>query len=201
LKNSIDNLNNKINGLGTNGASFNNIPEPNNVGHSEEQVMPTQDEPIAETNYLNASQQSFLESDSSNTGFFSKLNYTGSSVFGGINVEGNPTANLGLRWHYKIGSSSLSFMPETFFGFENPASFGLFANIVKELNIKGAKNFSPYLGLGDGFLKIKKNGTDVIKLTSNVVVGAHLFKVADGRFYVALSGRSFFKHNQFVAGY
>ncbi|MFT5885164.1 MAG: hypothetical protein ACI9IP_001624 [Arcticibacterium sp.] len=155
----------------------------------------------SESFYLSETQRAFLEKDTSQIGFFSNLNYTGSSAFGGINIGGNPTANLGLRWHYKIGNSSFYAMPETFFGFGNPSSFGLFLNMVKEINIKGAKNFSPYIGLGGGFLKIGEKGTDVIKLTSNVVIGAHLFKVAGGKFYVDLSGRSFFKHNQFVAGY
>lgn len=151
--------------------------------------------------YLSDSQLASVDERNGNTGFFSKLNYAGASAFGGFNLGGNPTANLGMRWHYQFQKSTFSIMPETFFGFGNPASFGLFINGVKEFNIKKANSFSPYLGFGGGFLKIGESGEDVIKLTSNIVIGANLFKVAGGRFYVDISGRSLFKHNQFVAGY
>jgi hypothetical protein len=152
-------------------------------------------------NYLTESQQNYNSENLPDSSFFSNFNYDGASILGGFNVGGSTTLNLGVRSHYRYKETNFYVMPEAFFGFGNPASFGLFANGIYQLNLKNNNSFAPYAGVGFGVLNIGDELDNRTKLAANIVLGANLFKVAEGRFYVDLSARNFFKYNQLVAGY
>ncbi len=139
----------------------------------------------------------YIVTDSS---VFSLLTYEGMSGFAGFNFGGQTTANIGLRWHYGIGKSAFEFMPETFFGFGSPASFGITGNIVLPVVIKKLNPVTPYIGAGAGFMQIAKNGDDKLRLNYNFIFGTYL-NVGKGRFYVDFTARNLFKFNQLIAGY
>ncbi|HFA52141.1 MAG TPA: hypothetical protein ENJ95_24250 [Bacteroidetes bacterium] len=134
------------------------------------------------------------------TGFFSTFVYEGMSGFGGFNVGGQLTANLGFRWHYGIGESQFEFMPEAFFGFASPASFGIMANVVMPVPIEKIQPVTPYVGTGIGFMQIAKNGDEKLRLNYNFIVGSYL-RLGRGRAYVDLTARNLFKYNQLIIGY
>lgn len=139
----------------------------------------------------------YIVTDSS---VFSVLVYEGMSGFAGFNFGGQTTLNVGLRWHYGIGKSKFEFMPETFFGFGSPASFGITGNFVLPVVIKKLGPVTPYLGAGAGFMQIAKDGDDKLRLNYNFIFGTYL-NVGKGRFYVDLTARNLFKYNQLIAGY
>ncbi|MCF8246043.1 MAG: hypothetical protein K9J37_04350 [Saprospiraceae bacterium] len=139
----------------------------------------------------------YIVTDSS---VFSLLVYEGMSGFAGFNFGGQTTMNIGLRWHYGIGKSDFEFMPETFFGFGSPASFGITGNFVLPVVIKKLGPVTPYLGAGAGFMQIAKDGDDKLRLNYNFIFGTYL-NVGKGRFYVDLTARNLFKYNQLIAGY
>ena len=134
------------------------------------------------------------------TGFFSTFVYEGMSGFGGFNVGGQLTANVGFRWHYGIGGSRFEFMPEAFFGFGSPASFGIMANVVMPVPVKKIQPVTPYIGTGVGFMQIAKNGDEKLRLNYNFIIGSYL-NLKQGRVYVDLTARNLFKYNQLIIGY
>ncbi len=135
------------------------------------------------------------------TGFFNRFNYDGSSALAGVNLGGATTFNIGFRNHYRYKTTNLYAMPEAFFGFGEGSSFGLFVNGIYNLKLKNQADFSPYAGLGLGIMKIGNNESNSTKGAFNIVLGANLFKVANGRFYVDVSARNLFKYTQLAAGY
>ena len=156
---------------------------------------------MTSNNYLTEEQLNYRSEAKAEDGFFSLLNYDGSSAVGGINIGGAATLNLGFRNHFRYKNSNFFLMPEAFFGFGASSSYGLFANAIYDFNMKNAENFSPYAGAGVGVMKIGNRELNNTKLAFNIVLGANLFQVAGGRFYVDYSIRNFFKYNQLSAGY
>lgn len=156
---------------------------------------------MTSNNYLTERQVNYQNKNKANDGFFSLLNYDGSSAVAGINIGGAATLNLGFRNHFRYKDSNFFLMPEAFFGFGASSSYGLFANAIYDFNIKNIENFGPYAGAGLGVMKIGNRELNNTKLAFNIVLGANLFQVAGGRFYVDYSIRNFFKYNQLSAGY
>ena len=156
---------------------------------------------MTSNSYLTGRQLDYQSENKAEDGFFSLLNYDGSSAVGGINIGGAATLNLGFRNHFRYKDSNFFLMPEAFFGFGASSSYGLFANAIYDFNLKNAESFSPYAGAGLGIMKIGSRELNNTKLAFNIVLGANLFKVAGGRFYVDYSIRNFFKYNQLSAGY
>ncbi len=138
------------------------------------------------------------------TGFFSKFRYKGMSGFAGFNVGGNTTFNLGYRLHYAIGkdSSNFEFMPESFFGFGSPSSFGITANGIYHMPfLTKSKLVTPYIGLGAGFMKVgNDNNADKLIGAWNFIVGSSL-NIWAGDLYVDFTARNKFKYNQIIVGY
>lgn len=134
-------------------------------------------------------------------GFFGKLFYEGASALVGLSLGGDPTFNVGLRQHYRFKTSNFFLMPETFFGFGSPASFGIFANGLYQFKGKEAASIEPYMGLGLGFMQVGEKGDQKLKGATNIILGANLFRLGGGRFYADLSARNFFRHNQLALGY
>ncbi len=136
--------------------------------------------------------------------FFSKFHYRGMSGFAGFSVGGSATFNLGYRLHYQIGSdsSNLEFMPESFFGFGSPSSFGITANGIYHLDgLTKSEYINPYVGLGVGFMKIgDSQNQDKLSGALNFIVGTSL-NVWAGDMYVDFTARNLFKYNQLVVGY
>lgn len=134
--------------------------------------------------------------------FFRKFKYNGMSGFGGFNVGGNTTFNLGYRLHYQVGDSKLEFVPETFFGFGSPSAFGISANGIYKMDfLTKSKAVVPYAGLGLGFMKVGDD-LNADKLTGawNFIIGTSL-NVFAGDLYVDLTARNSFKYNQLIVGY
>ena len=145
--------------------------------------------------------QMAYESDNiAKSGFFNRFNYDGSSALAGVSLGGTPTFNVGVRNHYRYLTTRLYAVPEAFFGFGNSSSFGLFLNGIYRFDLKKQEDFSPYAGVGVGVMKIGPAETNA-KLGFNIVLGANLFKVANGLFYIDMSARNVFKYTQLAAGY
>ncbi|GHB72541.1 hypothetical protein [Persicitalea jodogahamensis] len=156
---------------------------------------------MTSNNYLTEEQLTYESKNKAEDGFFSLLNYDGSSAVGGINFGGAATLNLGFRNHFRYKTTNFYLMPEAFFGFGASSSYGLFANGIYDFEIRNAESFSPYAGAGLGLMKIGDEKLNNTKVAFNIVLGANLFQVAGGRFYVDYSIRNFFKYNQLSAGY
>lgn len=140
----------------------------------------------------------YLASDT--TRIASKLRYEGMSGFTGFNLGGQTTFNVGLRWHYGIGNTKFEFMPEAFFGFGTPSSFGLTGNVVLPIELKNSF-VTPYIGAGAGFMQIEDSENDSgVRLNYNVIIGSYL-NVWKGRLFVDFTARNAFKYNQIIAGY
>lgn len=133
--------------------------------------------------------------------FFGKMFYEGASAIVGLSLGGNPTFNIGLRQHYRFNKSDFFFMPETFFGFGDPASFGIFANALYQFRFKQTTSIEPYAGIGVGLMQVGIKGDQKLKGATNLVFGAYLFRMGGGRFYADWSARNFFQHNQLALGY
>ena len=131
--------------------------------------------------------------------FADKMSYEGMSSFAGFNVGGQTTFNVGFRWHYAIEDSPFELMPETFFGFGSPSSFGIAMNGVLPINIKNTFA-EPYVSLGAGFMQIAEDGDDRVRFNYNFIFGTYL-NVAGGRIYADFTARNAFKYNQIVVGY
>ncbi len=153
------------------------------------------------SSYLSEEQAAYEGENKAQNGFFSLLNYDGASAIGGFNVGGATTFNIGVRNHYKYKDTQFSLMPEAFFGFGASSSFGLFANAIYDIKLKNRDDFSPYAGVGLGLMKIGNSELNNTKGAFNIVLGANLFKIANGRFYVDVSARNFFRYTQLAAGY
>lgn len=135
----------------------------------------------------------------SSNNIFRKVRYRGMSTFVGFNLGGGTTANLGFRWHYGLGNSPIEFMPEAFFGFGSPASFGLTGNFVLPFSLNGG-TIRPYVGTGGGFMQIEDNEDAKLKGAFNIIVGSYV-NIGRGRVYVDLTGRNLFSNNQLAIGY
>jgi len=130
----------------------------------------------------------------------SNITYQGMSGFAGFNLGGNATANIGFRWHYRVGDTKIELMPETFFGFGTPANFGISMNGILPFTLKKTNTIRPYIGAGAGFMQIGESGENRLKGALNIIVGSYI-NVAGGRVFVDLTGRNLFKNNQLIAGY
>ncbi len=164
----------------------------------------TSDEEIQQAidkQYRNADQKNHESMYAAKKGFMQKLNYDGASAFTGFNLGNSTTFNLGFRWHYKVANTKFTLMPETFFGFGSPSSFGISVNGIYELGLIKSALVKPYVGAGLGFLKTAENGEDALKGAVNLLVGTQLFKIMDGRLYADFTTRNFFKDNQIIVGY
>ena len=142
----------------------------------------------------------YLRQDTSS--FQGKVRYTGLSGFGSFTFTGDATAGLGLRWHYNTGVGTLQFMPEAFFGFGDPNSFGVVANVVQPFNLGNFNAIRPYIGAGFGFQQLPDEEEANTSLGGgiNLLAGTYL-NVANGRVYVEYNGRELFDHQQVLAGY
>ncbi len=136
-------------------------------------------------------------------GFLSKFRYNGMSGFMGINLGKQTTFNIGLRMHYGIDQTDFEVMPETFFGFGSPSSFGISLNGLYKMNFLKKKlgNFTPYAGLGLGFLKGgDQDNRDEVYGSWNFIIGSSL-NILQGDLYVDFTARNTFKYNQITVGY
>ncbi|MGB0929566.1 MAG: hypothetical protein ACPGVB_02235 [Chitinophagales bacterium] len=131
--------------------------------------------------------------------FADRISYQGMSSFAGFNVGGQTTFNVGFRWYYAIENSKFELMPETFFGFGSPASFGIGLNGVLPINVKNSM-VKPYVSAGAGFMQIADDGEDKLKFTYNFIFGSYL-NFAGGRVFADFTARNAFKYNQIVVGY
>jgi len=130
----------------------------------------------------------------------SNISYQGMSGFAGFNLGGNATANIGFRWHYRVGDTKIELMPETFFGFGSPANFGISMNGILPFTLKKTNTIKPYIGAGVGFMQIGESGDNRLKGALNIIVGSYV-NVAGGRVFIDLTGRNLFQNNQLIAGY
>ena len=142
----------------------------------------------------------FLRQDTSS--FRGKVRYTGLSGYAGLTFTEESTLGLGLRWHYNTGVGTLQFMPEAFFGFGDPNSFGVVANVVQPFNLGNFNAFRPYVGAGFGFQQLPNEDETDASLSGgfNLLVGTYL-NVFNGRLYVEYNGRELFDHQQVLGGY
>ncbi|TDB61826.1 coiled-coil domain-containing protein [Arundinibacter roseus] len=152
-------------------------------------------------NFITPEQQAFVGPHAAKDGFFSRLHYNGMSALGGVNFGGATTLNIGFRSHYRYRETNFYLMPETFLGFGTSSTFGLFVNGIYDFKLKNETDFSPYAGVGLGLMKIGSNEFNNTQGVFNIIVGANLFQVAGGRFYVDLSARNLFRNSQISAGY
>lgn len=181
----------------------------NNKVAAEPQVMVVSDSayqdslgtPAPRPDYILAAQVQNRNDSIPRKGFFRNLNYEGASVLAGFGIGGDATFNIGLRQHYRIKTSQFYIIPEAFFGFGSPASFGLFVNGVYQMKFKKPSAIEPYAGLGCGFMQVGEGGDEKIKLASNIIIGTNFFRLGGGRFYADWNARNFFKHNQIALGY
>lgn len=167
---------------------------------------PTPDAQPAAASMINLGERSdeqlaYQSENIAKTGFFNQFNYDGSSALAGVNLGGATTFNIGVRNHYRYKATNFYAMPEAFFGFGSGSSFGLFLNGIYNVKLKNQPDFTPYAGLGLGVMKIGNSELNNTKLGFNIVLGANLFKIANGRFYVDVTARNFFRHTQLAAGY
>ncbi len=147
-------------------------------------------------------EQRFKSPFATEESFGRKLSYDGMGIYGGFNVGGSASLNIGFRPTYKIDSTNLKLAPEAFFGFGSPSSFGIIANVIRDLEIKGGgKIVNPYVGAGLGFLRIERDDDDRTRGVINLLAGVHVASVANGRLFLEYANRNFFRFNQFVAGY
>lgn len=211
MENEMDQLRQEIRELKYNRSNRNTSPASptdtsGSLGTPSEGTSTTPDESPVVSSMTNLGQRSEeqLDYESENiaqTGFFNRFNYDGSSALTGVNLGGATTLNIGFRNHYRYKTTNLYAMPEAFFGFGEGSSFGLFVNGIYNLKLKNQADFSPYAGLGLGIMKIGNNESNSTKAAFNIVLGANLFKIANGRFYVDVSARNLFKYTQLAAGY
>ncbi len=158
------------------------------------------------TNPTNVSNVKVIKTGSeydNSKGFLSKFRYNGMSGFMGINLGAQTTFNIGYRVHYGIDKTDFEVMPETFFGFGSPSAFGISVNGLYKLNSlkKKLNNFTPYVGLGLGFLKGgDNNNVDKVSGAWNFIIGSSL-NVFAGDLYVDFTARNAFKYNQIIVGY
>jgi len=207
-QNSIQNMQNgggnMNNGNGNNGNGQMNNNSGGNNGQMNGNETPSNN---GDTGYNNPTKTlddidikttgSFVSQDT--TGFSSRVSYEGMSSFAGFNVGGQTTFNVGFRWHYAIENSPFELMPETFFGFGSPASFGIGLNGVLPINVKNSL-VKPYVSVGAGFMQIADDGDDQLKLNYNFIFGSYM-NFAGGRLYADFTARNAFKYNQIVVGY
>lgn len=198
----------KYNRSGQNASAANpkNKSDNDSLGTPSESTTITPNESPTMSSITNLGQRSedqlaYESENIAQTGFFNRFNYDGSSALAGVNLGGATTFNIGFRNHYRYQTSNLYAMPEAFFGFGEGSSFGLFLNGIYNLKLKNQADFSPYAGLGLGIMKIGNNDSNSTKAAFNIVLGANLFKIANGRFYVDISARNLFKYTQLAAGY
>jgi hypothetical protein len=211
MENEMDQLRQEIRELKYNRSGQNTSPaSPKDTSGSlstpSEDFTTTPDESPVVASMTNLGQRSeeqlaYESENIAQTGFFNRFNYDGSSALAGVNLGGATTFNIGFRNHYRYKTTNLYAMPEAFFGFGEGSSFGLFVNGIYNLKLKNQADFSPYAGLGLGIMKIGNNESNSTKGAFNIVLGANLFKVANGRFYVDVSARNLFKYTQLAAGY
>lgn len=138
-------------------------------------------------------------------GFFSTFRYKGMSGLAGMTFGKQLTTfNLGYRLHYRVGKpeSNLEFMPESYFGFGSPSSFGLSANGIYYLNDLVKSDYvNPYIGAGLGLLKVGDNANeDRLKGAINLIAGSTL-NLGAGDFYADITFRNGFNYAQVALGY
>ncbi|MEM1326403.1 MAG: hypothetical protein AAGI23_10635 [Bacteroidota bacterium] len=186
-------------GVDTRSGNATNPPASNTLVVPNDAVVVEQNQPELITEYIEMATPD-SQSELSDNSVFRSIRYKGMSSFAGFNLGGGTTANLGFRWHYGLGSGPFELMPETFFGFGAPASFGITANVVLPFNLGENETFRPYIGTGGGFMQIADNGDEQLKGAFNIIIGSYV-NVWKGRMYVDLTGRNVFRNNQLVVGY
>ena len=146
----------------------------------------------------------FLAEPGAQEGFFTNVAYTGMSGIAGLNLGDASFVNLGLRWHYSVGSAQrVEFMPEAYIGLGRPTTFGIFGNALFPVLRKEESTLRPYVGAGVGIMQIEdKDETEESKVSPalNLILGTYL-PVAGGRFFVDYSIRNFFQNSQLAGGY
>ena len=142
----------------------------------------------------------FLAQDTST--FRGRVQYTGLSGMAGFTFTEESSISIGLRWHYNTGVGTLQFMPEVFFGFSDPATFGITANVIQPIRLGRIKAFQPYIGAGFGFQQLPDEDATEADLSGgfNLIGGTYL-NVGGGRLYVEFNGRELLDHQQLLAGY
>lgn len=174
---------------------FGNKDKSDDDSGMEKVANPVSDEYIAEN-------QRFKSPYATEESFGRRFSYDGMATYVGFNLGGTASLNFGFRPTYKIDSSNLKIAPEAFFGFGSPSSFGIIGNVIRDIKIKQAQKLvNPYVGAGLGFMKIERDEEDKVRGVVNLLAGAHVASVADGRLFVEYATRNFFKYNQFIAGY
>ena len=128
------------------------------------------------------------------TGFFIR---EGMSLFTGYAFGDGSAGLVGIRGHYSISSSPVSFMPDLYMATGSKSGFGINANALVSLGSFTTNSIlNPYLGLGLGHNNVgnyKKFGTNLILGTS--------FNILGGNLYADYTARGFINMHQVSVGY
>lgn len=128
------------------------------------------------------------------TGFFIR---EGMSLFTGYAFGDGSAGLVGIRGHYSISTSPVSFMPDLYIATGSKSGFGLNANALVSLGSLGDNSIlNPYLGLGLGYNKVSNHK----KFGTNLVLGTS-FNVLGGNLYADYTARGFINMHQVSVGY
>lgn len=130
--------------------------------------------------------------------FFDRVLYSHSDAFVGYGFGQDNYSSflLGARPNFNFAGSDVLLSPEFSIGVGEKTSYNLLANALFDLNLNSSA-VEPYLGLGAGFIAPEGE----FKPAYNMIFGAELNSVMDGKFNVEFAGRNLFKYNQLTLGY
>ncbi len=128
------------------------------------------------------------------TGFFVR---EGMSIFTGFAFGDGSAGLVGIRGHYSITSSAISFMPDLYIATGSKSGFGINANALVSLKQFTSNTvIEPYIGAGLGY----NNVGNLNKFGTNIVLGTS-FKVLGGNIYADYTARNFIDIHQLSIGY
>lgn len=119
--------------------------------------------------------------------------YKGISPFIGFSLGEQNNGVLGIKGNYAFSSNNFVFTPDLYFGLGDKSAYGVNANFIYP--VVSVNTFSPYIGAGLGFNKIKDFDFGV-----NLILGTYI-NVGNGSLFVDYTSRNFFDNNQFAVGY
>ncbi|WP_418262108.1 hypothetical protein [Flavobacterium faecale] len=167
------------------------------VVEKQAEAVPVESVPTEKSSEGFHSSEELLKELGDNSRSEKSLNYKGTSLFTGVNFGDQTAFNTGLRMNYGIRNTGMEFMPELYYGFSDPESFGISGNVVYTFNPIGTSGYvAPYFGIGAGVMKIDGD----TNFNHNIIIGANL-KIANGRLFTDFTLRDFFNNVQFAVGY